>query len=86
MSLALLRQKERLWAMQAQSFLVHLEQRTEPHSQRFLGPEQPVRYVLEVNAGEADGLRRGGGWRLDIPALAGCLIAQGDEAGDARRP
>lgn len=66
--------------------MVHLEQRTEPHSQRFLGPEQPVRYVLEVNAGEADGLRRGGGWRLDIPALAGCLIAQGDEAGDAPRP
>lgn len=53
--------------------LVHLEQRAEPHSLRHVGPEVPVRYVLEVNAGEADSLRHGGPWRLDLPALAGCL-------------
>ena len=56
--------------------MVHLEQRTEPHSVRFLGPKQPVRYVLEVNAGEAGGLRQGGPWRMDLPALAGCLAVR----------
>jgi len=53
--------------------VVHLEQHTEPHSVRMLGPEQPVRYVLELNAGEAGSLRHGGPWRLDIAALAACL-------------
>lgn len=53
--------------------MVHLEQHTEPHSLRYVGPEQAVRYVLEVNAGEGDGLAHGGPWRLDITALAACL-------------
>jgi uncharacterized membrane protein (UPF0127 family) len=66
--------------------MVHLEQRAEPQSLRYLGPDEPVRYVLEVNAGEAAGLRRGGTWRLDVAALAACLLAQGDESGGAPRP
>ena len=55
---------------------VHVERHTDPGSLRHVGPATPVRYVLEVNAGEAQGIEPGGAWALDVAGLAECLAVR----------
>lgn len=52
--------------------LVHVARGTEPRSLRLITSPVPVRYVLEVGAGEARDLDPAAGARLDINGLAEC--------------
>jgi uncharacterized membrane protein (UPF0127 family) len=53
--------------------LAHIARRTEPQSLRLIGSQYPVRYVLEINAGEGRDLMPAAGHRLDLAALSRCL-------------
>jgi len=53
--------------------LVHIVRRTEPQSLRQIGSRHPVRYVLEMNAGEGRDLMPEAGHRLDLTTLSNCL-------------
>lgn len=66
---------------------VHVERHAEPGSLRHVGPSIPVRYVLEVNAGEAQGIEPDGAWTLDIAGLAECLALRASTVtGEADAP
>ena len=66
---------------------VHVERHAEPGSLRHVGPSIPVRYVLEVNAGEAQGIEPGGAWTLDVAGLAECLALRASTVtGEADAP
>lgn len=55
--------------------LVHIERNAEPHSLRHRQAPSPVRYVLEVNGGEARTLAVAEGVQLNSESLAACVRA-----------
>ena len=47
--------------------IVHVAERTEPFSERVIGPERDARYVLEIKGGTARKLGIGPGDRMVVP-------------------